>query len=137
MRLPIVSGIVFALLLIYTAVDPRNIFHRSKDFTVGHHKTVCTYFEPIGTESFSDYDELLKLWEKSWVKQGWQARIMTKADAVLHPRFKEIQEMLLKLPTVNVVEYEQSCYLRWVAAIATGCRVTHPSFDPYFHGILR
>jgi hypothetical protein len=71
------------------------------------------------------------------LKQGWQARIMTKADAVLHPRFKEIQEMLLKLPTVNVVEYEQSCYLRWVAAIATGCRVTHPSFDPYSHGILR
>ncbi len=86
---------------------------------------ICTYFEPLGLNEENDNKtrEMLDIWRESWTNNGWGTRVLTSKDATLHPRHDAILESLLKLPTVNAQAYEMACYLRWVAAIATGCTV--------------
>ena len=86
---------------------------------------ICTYFEPLGLNEENDNKtrEMLDIWRESWTNNGWSTRVLTSNDATLHPRHDSILETLLKLPTVNAKAYEMACYLRWVAAIATGCTV--------------
>jgi hypothetical protein len=95
---------------------------------------ICTYFEPLGLNEENDNKtrEMLDIWRESWANNGWGTRVLTSKDAALHPRHNMILETLLKLPTVNAQAYEMACYLRWVAAIATGCtvRVTACRFNP-------
>ena len=90
---------------------------------------ICTYFEPLGMDEGKDNKtrEMLDIWRESWTNNGWSTRVLTSKDAALHPRYKSIEETLLKLPTINNQVYEMSCYLRWVAAIATGCTVRIPA----------
>ena len=89
---------------------------------------ICTYFEPLGLNEENDNKtrEMLDIWRESWTNNGWSTRVLTSKDATLHPRHDAILESLLKLPTVNAQAYEMACYLRWVAAIATGCTVRVP-----------
>ena len=88
--------------------------------------TVCTYFEPLGLNMDDDNKtrEMLEVWRDSWSKQGWETKVLTEKDAALHPNYTEIKHTLLKLPTVNSKEYELSCYLRWVAVVASGCKAS-------------
>ena len=86
--------------------------------------TICTYFEPFNhssTAAVTDYINIAKVWQESWSRQGWRTLILTKADAVLHPRYKEAIGGLENLPTVNDKTYELSCYLRWFSAVQAGC----------------
>jgi hypothetical protein len=99
--------------------------------------TICTYFEPLGLSEENDNKtrEMVHIWQESWTNNGWGTRILTSKDATLHPRHNAILETLLKLPTVNAQAYEMACYVRWVAAIATGCKV-HISCVPARHHLI-
>ena len=129
----IASGVLLALLWMFTMLDTKSAAS-AKDYSKQQY-TVCTYFEALGSDeaSLKKYAEMLDIWKESWTKQGWKTKILNEKDAALHPRYKEIKATLLTLPTVNVIEYELSCYLRWVAAIATGCKVLQFNTILIFH----
>ena len=116
----------FALSFLYTQMP---IDHskslRSNPVPLQQSHTICTYFEPLGINPEDDNRtlETVGLWRQSWIQQGWDTRVLTEKDAALHPDYQTIKDKLLKLPTVNTQAYEMSCYLRWVAAVATGCKV--------------
>lgn len=63
---------------------------------------------------------LLDAWGESWQRNGWEPCLLTQRHAEQHPRFDEIFEAVHKLPTVNGREYEDACYLRWLALQQVG-----------------
>jgi hypothetical protein len=115
LRLEVKSSVVKSILL--QEIQPK-------------HK-VCTYFQPLGLDPYKDNmtRETVGLWQKSWERQGWETRVLTEKDAESHTDYQNIKKRLMKLPTVNTLAYEMSCYLRWVAVIATGCQVPSISFS--------
>eukprot|EP00545_Synedropsis_sp_CCMP1620_P002524 CAMPEP_0119004314 /NCGR_PEP_ID=MMETSP1176-20130426/1074_1 /TAXON_ID=265551 /ORGANISM="Synedropsis recta cf, Strain CCMP1620" /LENGTH=428 /DNA_ID=CAMNT_0006956005 /DNA_START=9 /DNA_END=1295 /DNA_ORIENTATION=+ len=71
-------------------------------------------------------DHMLALWKQAWEAIGWQPRVLTLQDAQRHPRFDEFYEKLQTVPLwgnrrqgVNR-EYNQWCYIRWLAMAAVG-----------------
>ena len=64
--------------------------------------------------------ELLDVWRKTWAAHGWEPTVLWQNDAEAHPRYDEIFEAVHKLPTVNSRQYEDACYLRWVALLQVG-----------------
>ena len=85
---------------------------------------ICTYYEPVFAEfkEFADdYSGLLRIWEESWAMQGWRPVILRERDAQKHPLYAENIQNLKKMPTMNKMQYELACYLRWFAAVQVGC----------------
>jgi hypothetical protein len=77
---------------------------------------VYTYYENI---NFSDQDELLELWKKSWSDKGFEAIVLTKADAEKHPFYTEFIDKLIWLNRAitekPLNEYGLACWVRWLA----------------------
>lgn len=82
--------------------------------------TVYTYYHDYDEESSGEHYEMIAHWGRSWANRGWNPKVLTRQDAVKHPLFKEIDDRLRRLPTVNVLEYELACYHRWLAVAAAG-----------------
>lgn len=83
---------------------------------------VCTYFADVFADDTAErYQAMLNLWKQSWRNQGWKTTVLTEADAATHPNYTEWRAMLASLPSVNNRGYELACYMRWVAAIQSGC----------------
>jgi hypothetical protein len=78
-------------------------------------------FKGTGMTDHADV-ALLELWVEEWKKMGWDPIILTLNDAKRHARFQEFHQQLQFVPlrgidgstTVNT-EYNQFCYLRWLA----------------------
>jgi hypothetical protein len=84
--------------------------------------TVCTYFQPFESARKDEFRAVVKLWEESWGRQGWNTRVLTERDAHKYPGFNELKESFRTLPTVNAESFEMACYIRWVAMVVSGCR---------------
>ena len=84
---------------------------------------MCTYFEPYQSDmkGAQDYTITLDLWRASWIRWGWRTKILSEVDARAHPQYEYLRDQFIRLPTVNPKAYELSCYLRWIAAIQSGC----------------
>jgi len=79
--------------------------------------TMHTFFEPASLGYCcgmmnDDHDRLVHAWEKSWQDRGWNTKVLTKDDAMKHPDFESQSIMLSGL---NLSEYNQKCYWRWMA----------------------
>lgn len=77
---------------------------------------IYTYHENI---NFSDQDELIALWKKSWERQGFDAIVLNRSHAVVHPYYEEfvekLEELHLQIMNKPLSKYGLSCYLRWLA----------------------
>jgi hypothetical protein len=61
---------------------------------------------------------LLQVWKTAWYDAGWQPRILTLVDAMKHPEFNALMDLV---GDRNVVTpYNQECYIRWIAMAANG-----------------
>jgi len=58
------------------------------------------------------HQRLLKAWEESWSAAGWDTQILTLKDARKHEDFDAVQK---RLSILNLSEYDQKCYWRWLA----------------------
>ena len=77
---------------------------------------VYTYFDPtVQRCGLPPQDGVLRLWAESWKKFGWTPRVLTDRLARMSPDFDQYLARINKLPTVNAREYENACYLRWLA----------------------
>jgi len=64
-------------------------------------------------------DELLELWKKSWSDKGFEAIVLTKADAEKHPFYtefiKKIENLHLEIAEFSSKKYGLACWVRWLA----------------------
>jgi hypothetical protein len=81
---------------------------------------VFTYYEELEYKDTSEQMEMIHHWRTSWSKRGWFPVVLRRADAERHPFFKEFANAVLRLPTINAVDYEMACYHRWLAVAAAG-----------------
>jgi len=77
---------------------------------------IFTYYENI---NFNLQSPLLKLWEKSWEKQGFDTTILTPRDARESPYYygflKKIRRIHKNITGYDISQYGMSCYVRWLA----------------------
>lgn len=79
--------------------------------------TVVTYYEPVeGLWSDHSQRELIKVWERSWRKAGWDPVVLTEADIRSHPRHDFFSQHIYAKPSEYPKKYTASCFLRWLAA---------------------
>lgn len=85
---------------------------------------IICFYEPLVVDGevidFSkDSLELIKLWEKSWSKNGWNPIVLSLEDAKKHPRYYEIDlknySSNLYKHSLNGASYLELCYSRWFA----------------------
>lgn len=97
--------------------------------------TIYTFWAPVpslangdkGTGMTDETDkQMLKLWKQAWEAIGWEARILTIQDAQQDPRYDAFYEKLQSIPLWGKRrkganrEYNQWCYIRWLAMSAVG-----------------
>jgi hypothetical protein len=74
-------------------------------------RKVYTFYWPGGRNA----PPLLDMWRRSWQKHGWAPTVLTEADYKDHPMLPAMRKRIATLPTVNGRDYEDRCYLRWLA----------------------
>ena len=82
--------------------------------------TVYCYFSSYQEEHHDDNVAMIRHWRRSWGKNGWNAIVLTEADAKSHPFYHEVTRALFRLPTTNHHLYELACYHRWLAVAHRG-----------------
>jgi len=82
---------------------------------------VYTFYEPINDfGNKNQYDDLIKIWKKSWQYYGWNPIILNLNDAKKHPDYNFLYQKCKEFPTVNHKTYELYCFLRWLAIAQYG-----------------
>lgn len=85
---------------------------------------ITCFYEPLihdnrPTKFSEDCLDLVKLWEKSWSKNGWTPIVLSLQDAKKHPRYDEINlknySSNLYKYSINESKYLELCYSRWFA----------------------
>lgn len=77
---------------------------------------VVTYFDQLPDPSFNEHRELVELVRSDWRSMGWEDyEVIGKGWATAHPRYDEVLSHIRTLPTVNNRDYEDACYLRYLA----------------------
>lgn len=77
---------------------------------------IYTYYQNI---NFSNQVDILNLWNKSWVDNGFNANILSIEDAkksVFYNDFiNELNDINIQISGKKMTMYGMSCYLRWLA----------------------
>lgn len=80
---------------------------------------IYTYYENLADSKFSNQEELIELWKKSWHRKGFQAIVLGKSDvlnSLIYQDFKKcIQKYHLEIMGQEITPYGMSCYDRWCA----------------------
>lgn len=90
--------------------------------------TVCTYApgRDAGPKAAAEWEETFPAWKESWTAQGWATLVLSDKDAARHPRFPELLDKFTKLAAATAAAGGDAAgawrYVRWVAAVAAGCR---------------
>lgn len=79
---------------------------------------VYTFYENIDfINNNSNQEDLINLWRESWIKLGWKPIVLTKKNVMIT---EEEYNLISKIPTVNNIDYEMACYVRWKAMSQVG-----------------
>jgi hypothetical protein len=95
---------------------------------------VYTYFEPYlslrhrlttwvtgGRRNWrSENEQLLRLWEASWRRKGWNPVVLDRKVAQESIRYRNFLKAISRLPSANDKAYEQACFLRHLAMSVVG-----------------
>jgi hypothetical protein len=60
-----------------------------------------------------DQEPLIELWKQSWSKHGWTPVVLNTQSA--NPGSDRFRAAFAQLPSGNIGNYEELCFLRWVA----------------------
>jgi len=75
---------------------------------------IYTFYHKIHESVHNDQIKLIDLWTKSWSYYGWNPIVLTMNDVKSHQQYKRFDSVCRSFPTVNAVEFEVMCYLRWL-----------------------
>jgi hypothetical protein len=81
---------------------------------------VYTYYRQIKGRDQLEQEWLLSQWAGRWIKAGWIPKVIGPNEASSHPFFNDFMALVSTLPTVNMREYEEACWLRWLAMVQVG-----------------
>jgi hypothetical protein len=78
--------------------------------------TMHTYFDDLqhlsaGMNS-TEHHQLIDVWTESWQDAGFDTVVLSRKDAEKHPDYERHSKKLIEL---GVNEYNQACFLRWLA----------------------
>jgi hypothetical protein len=74
--------------------------------------TILTYHHNIGNHS---NQILLRLFAHVWGRMGHDVVILNWSHVLEHPKFGDFNSRIKSFPSVNHREFEDHCYLRWLA----------------------
>lgn len=80
--------------------------------------TVHTYFECLDAQDGTE--GLLELFTRSWERQGWSVRVLTRLDVIRHPDYEQYLAAISRIPTANRPDFEVLCFLRYLAMLQAG-----------------
>jgi hypothetical protein len=80
---------------------------------------IFTYYNPAGGDIEDDY-RLLLLWKKNWEHFGYTPVVLSEFHARQHPLWNAFNSRIEKFPTINPIEYEKTCYHRYLAYRVAG-----------------
>jgi hypothetical protein len=83
-------------------------------------KPVYTYFSSLPGSNPDHAARLLLIWRDAWAKQGYEPIVLNETHARKHELASFLENKVRMLPTLNVIEYEMACYMRWAAMAAVG-----------------
>jgi len=63
---------------------------------------------------------LINLWKYTWIKNGWKPIILNQTIAQKHLLYEKYYSVIKSFPTINTKEYENACFLRWLAMSVVG-----------------
>lgn len=63
-------------------------------------------------------DELIRLWRRSWRRNGWEPVVLTPDD--LGEELESYTSAVSRLPSINHPVRENACYQRWLAVARQG-----------------
>ena len=90
--------------------------------------TIQTYFDPVNGIDAREQQRQIDLWREAWKAAGWNPIVNNRFDAEKSALFAAFSEKIKGFPSVNVGNYDQSCYLRWLAFEVAGAGL-HSDYD--------
>lgn len=81
---------------------------------------ISCFYEPccnLSDEIKKKDRELISMWQKTWSYYGWEPRVYQLKDIINHPKYEDVSKKVSSFPTVNDLEYEKMCYVRWLCMI--------------------
>lgn len=81
---------------------------------------VYTYITQTNLWGNDDRQACLDLWRQGWMSRGWNPVILSRRDAVKHPRFPQFEAALAKLPCAGDRAQRDADLLRWLALDSAG-----------------
>jgi hypothetical protein len=85
---------------------------------------VHTYYQQLKDEYDqivdNGYAELLKLFQESWERQGWQVRALGLDDATANRDYCTYAEAISHIPSLHWSEYKQVSFVRYLAMLQVG-----------------
>lgn len=81
---------------------------------------VYTYMANTALWGNDDRQACLDLWREGWMTRGWNPVILSRRDAVKHPKFAQFEAALAKLPCATDRVLRDADLLRWLALDSAG-----------------
>jgi hypothetical protein len=81
---------------------------------------VFTYFQDFGSKNSYLHLQLIDIFIKNWQEYDFQVEVLSEVDAKKSPLYKSFKKIVSAYPTVNSKQYEQACFLRWLALAEVG-----------------
>jgi hypothetical protein len=81
---------------------------------------VYTYYQPIEGRDKDEQEWLLSRWAGTWVQHGWIPKVIGIKEVQSHPFYDDYKKLVKRLPTVNMREYEEACWFRWLSMVQVG-----------------
>lgn len=103
---------------------------------------VFTFYSPVEGKREREERELIALWKRSWEARGWQPVVLGYESLVFTDEVNAMIEKFKRLPSINRLNLDYWCYLRWVAVAQQGggfmsdYDVINYSFEPHEPGPL-
>lgn len=102
------------------AVIDEHINHVPRKAQTFADKTIYTYRARVPGWDEQEIDAQIAAWESGWRSNGWNPVVLGPRTAQRHPRHSEYMARAASFPTVNVREYENACWERWLALAVQG-----------------
>jgi hypothetical protein len=86
--------------------------YAAKNTMTGNRRVFCFYDRVVNLQ---DARELIALWSATWRSFGWEAQVLGMSDAKAHPMYALFRDKISHFYSRNVGNYDQLCWLRWLA----------------------
>lgn len=76
-------------------------------------RRICCFYHRV--QELPDAREFIALWASSWRSFGWEPTVLGMADARANPLYPEFRDKITQFYSRNVGNYDDLCWLRWLA----------------------